>query len=95
MSRIIIPETKLNRPSETKRPFEYAAPEIGFRNKIGGAPDGITEEEFPKCPECGRPMSFYGQLDSLNDEVIIADCGLVAVFICFDCLATDSLIVSS
>ncbi len=30
-------------------------------------------------------MTFYGQLDSLNDDYIIADCGLIATFICFDC----------
>ena len=28
-------------------PFKWADPEIGKRNKIGGIPDGIKEEDFP------------------------------------------------
>ncbi len=30
-------------------------------------------------------MSFYGQLDSINDDICIADAGLISVFICFKC----------
>jgi len=30
-------------------------------------------------------MSFYGQLDSLNDEFCIADTGRICVFLCFSC----------
>ena len=30
-------------------------------------------------------MTFYGQFDSLNDVICIADAGLVYVYLCFDC----------
>ena len=30
-------------------------------------------------------MTFYGQLDSISDEIVLADVGLVFVFVCFDC----------
>ncbi|MBR1911338.1 MAG: hypothetical protein IJ828_03160 [Treponema sp.] len=66
-------------------PFRWASPEVGKRNKIGGLPTGIKENDYPICPCCGKKMTFYGQLDSINDDYIIADCGLIAVFICFDC----------
>ena len=39
-------------------------------------------------------MTFYGQLDSVNDEVILGDCGLVYVFVCFDCLTADAFVQS-
>lgn len=29
-------------------------------------------------------MTFYGQLDSISDAIVLADCGIVYVFICFD-----------
>ena len=88
-----IPEVNLLR-SDTSKPFKWASPEIGFRNKIGGIPNGIPESDFPNCKDCGKQMTFYGQLDSLSDEVVIADCGTIAVFVCFDCFTTQSIIVS-
>jgi len=39
-------------------------------------------------------MSFYGQLDSINDEFRIADVGLVSVFICFECNEVKAEIAS-
>jgi len=39
-------------------------------------------------------MTFYGQLDSINDEFILADCGLVYVFVCFDCFSAQAFIQS-
>ncbi len=75
-------------------PFKWAGPEIGKRSKIGGIPIGIEESDYPKCPDCGKKMTFYGQLDSINDDYIIADCGLIAVFICFDCNEVSAEIVS-
>jgi len=39
-------------------------------------------------------MSFYGQLDSMNDEFVLADCGIIYVFVCFDCLQTKSILQS-
>ena len=91
-----LPEIFLKRMDENKKPFKYAEGlNIGFRNKIGGKPDFISESEYPLCQECNKMMSFYGQLDSVDDENIIADCGLISVFVCFDCYRTQSVIVSS
>lgn len=90
-----LPEIFLKRMDENKKTFEYADSNIGFRNKIGGKADFISESEYPLCHECNNRMSFYGQLDSIDDENIIADCGLISVFVCFNCCRTQSVIVSS
>lgn len=74
--------------------FRWATPEVGRRHRIGGEPP-VAELECPRCPSCGETMSFYGQLDSLNDEIVLADAGVVAVFVCFDCGQADALIVST
>jgi hypothetical protein len=39
-------------------------------------------------------MSFYGQLDSINEEFNIADCGLIYVFLCFDCFEAKAIVQS-
>jgi hypothetical protein len=39
-------------------------------------------------------MSFYGQLDSVGDQMTIADVGMVYVFVCFDCYETKSVLQS-
>lgn len=60
--------------------------DIGTRSKIGGVPSGQGVPEFPRCPQCGEEMSYYGQLDSLpNVQYLLADAGLALVFVCFDC----------
>jgi len=64
--------------------FKWAPDEVGKRHKLGGAPDFIQPIEWPICTICHDRMSFYAQLDSLNDEFILADCGLIYVFVCFD-----------
>lgn len=74
--------------------FLYADKKIGQRSKIGGSPDFIQEANWPICDECKQKMSFYAQLDSLNDEYCIGDCGMIYVFICFDCLETKAIIQS-
>ncbi len=51
-------------------PFRWASPEVGKRNKIGGLPTGIKENDYPICPCCGKKMTFYGQLDSINEKVV-------------------------
>jgi hypothetical protein len=71
--------------------FQYAGGEIGNRNKLGGEPDWIQGEEIPKCT-CGKKMTFYGQLDSIGDSVCLADCGMIYVFVCPDCLETKSVL---
>lgn len=67
-------------------PFRWAADDVGKRHRLGGEPSrGLRDGQWPKCPECREDMTFYGQLDSINDEFCIADAGMIYVFICFDC----------
>jgi uncharacterized protein YwqG len=95
----ILPEFKLiaepitDDAKRTPR-FKWAGPEIGTRHQLGGIPKFLQESEFPTCPDCNKEMTFYGQLDSINDDYCIADCGMIYVFICFDCLETKSIIQS-
>jgi hypothetical protein len=74
--------------------FEYAADDVGKRHQLGGEPLLLQELDWPMCPDCGKEMTFYAQLDSISDDVIIADCGMVYVFVCFDCNETKSIIQS-
>ena len=74
--------------------FKWAGADVGRRHQLGGTPTMIKESDYPICPECGQSMTFYGQLDSINDDLIIADCGTIAVFICFDCNEVKAEITS-
>jgi uncharacterized protein YwqG len=74
--------------------FNYAGGNIGQRSKVGGAPDWIQAESVPEC-SCGKPMAFYGQLDSVGDGMCLADCGMIYVFICPDCYETQSVFQSN
>jgi hypothetical protein len=40
-------------------------------------------------------MTFYAQLDSLNDEIVLGDLGMIYVFVCFDCLEVKALLQTS
>jgi hypothetical protein len=73
--------------------FKWAK-DVGLQHQLGGEPDFVQGEESPTCRECKGPMSFYAQLDSINDEYMIADCGMIYVFYCFEC-ATAEVIVQS
>jgi hypothetical protein len=75
-------------------PFSWADPEIGSRHRLGGRPTFLQEARIPACSDCGEPMTFYGQLDSINDEFNLADCGLVYVFVCFDCFTAQAFVQS-
>jgi uncharacterized protein YwqG len=75
--------------------FKWASPEIGTRHQLGGDPSFIQRDEYPICPDCGNPMTFYAQIDSVNDDICLADCGMVYVFVCFDCFKTTSFIQSN
>jgi uncharacterized protein YwqG len=75
--------------------FQWAPPEIGTRHQLGGEPNFIQREDYPVCPDCGKPMTFYAQIDSINDDVCLADCGMIYVFVCFDCNKTVSFIQSN
>ncbi len=74
--------------------FKWASPEVGARHKLGGSPDWLQRPQTPLC-SCGKTMSFYGQLDSIGDTVCIADCGMIYVFVCFDCFETSAVLQSS
>ncbi len=89
---LVLPEVRLSReaPPYGARPFKWADADIGYRSKIGGAPDFMQSERTPQCT-CGADMSFYGQLDSLNDDFNIGDCGMIYVFLCFDCLESKAV----
>lgn len=39
-------------------------------------------------------MSFYGQLDSVNDEFCVADAGMIRIFLCFECNEVKATIES-
>jgi hypothetical protein len=75
--------------------FEWADPEVGKRHRLGGAPDGLSEDDYPRCSGCGETMSFYGQLDSIGDHVVLADAGVVLVFVCFDCFTATAKVQST
>jgi hypothetical protein len=72
------------------KPFKWAGPVMGTRHQLGGEPLNLQREKWPKCPSCNEEMTFYGQLDSPNDDYCLADCGLIQVFVCFDCFQTTS-----
>jgi hypothetical protein len=74
----------LSEEAENLPGFKWAGGEVGTRHQLGGEPQWIQQDRTPICSECGEKMTFYGQLDSINDEFNLADCGLVYVFVCFD-----------
>jgi hypothetical protein len=74
--------------------FEWAAENVGRRHKLGGAPDWLQAPDIPSCPDCRKAMTFYGQLDSVGDEITLADVGMIYVFVCFDCFETKSVLQS-
>lgn len=88
----LVPEPQ-NDEAQALRPFRWAGGSIGQRHRLGGQPDFIQAPNVPTC-SCGEEMTFYAQLDSINDEFVIADCGMIYVFLCFDCLETKSVLQS-
>jgi len=89
----LVPEP-LDEETAALPPFQWADPEVGTRHQLGGSPTFLQETERPRCSNCSSAMTFYGQLDSINDEFILADCGLVYVFVCFDCFSAQAFIQS-
>jgi hypothetical protein len=75
--------------------FKWAAKVVGHRHQLGGQPVFIQEATWPACRNGHGRMTFYGQLDSINDDICIADCGMIYVFVCFDCFETTSFVQSS
>ena len=75
--------------------FKWTHGEIGRRHQLGGSPNLIQELTWPECPNGHGKMTFYSQLDSINDDFCLADCGMIYVFICLDCYESKSLVQSS
>jgi len=95
-----IPEIKLKPFAETAEArealgFRFAAEKVGRRHKIGGQPTWLQAPAIPNCESCQQPMSFYGQLDSIGDRIVLADCGIVYVFVCFGCFTSQSVLQSA
>jgi hypothetical protein len=74
--------------------FESAAEEVGQRHQLGGEPHWLQRDATPVCRECGERMTFYGQLDSINDDIVLADTGLVYVFVCFNDFEAQAIVQS-
>jgi uncharacterized protein YwqG len=89
----LVPEPQ-NDDARNLPKFKWAKKEVGTRHQLGGEPNFLQNEPWPKCPTCQKRMTFYGQLDSINDELCIADCGMIYVFVCFDCFQTASMVHS-
>lgn len=84
----------LNEEARQLPGFEWAKEDIGKRHKLGGLPDFVRIEDYPKCAHCNEVMMFYAQLDSINDDYVIADCGVISVFLCFECIEVQTVIGS-
>jgi hypothetical protein len=85
----LIPEP-LNDEAAALPPFKWGGEDIGRRHRLGGHPELIQSPNVRKC-SCGKDMAFYAQLDSINDEIVLADCGMIYVVVCFDCFETKSV----
>jgi Domain of unknown function (DUF1963) len=89
----LVPEPQ-NDEARNLPKFKWADKEIGTRHQLGGEPHFLQSESWPECPRCREKMTFYGQLDSVNDDICIADCGMIYVFVCLDCYETASMVHS-
>jgi hypothetical protein len=67
--------------------------DMNTRHRLGGRPDFIEGEEIPVCA-FGNPMTFYAQLDSVSEECMLADRGMIYVFVCFNCFETKAVLQS-
>jgi hypothetical protein len=72
--------------------FQWAGDAVGQRHQLGGEPTWRQGEATPVCRACGERMTFYGQLDSIGDDIALADVGLVYVFVCFNDFEAQALV---
>lgn len=99
MTKTSIPPFKLvaqplNEEAKRLQKFKWAPDDIGSRHRLGGEPYFLQDREHPQCKLCHKDMTFYAQLDSINDDYIVADCGMIYVFLCFDCFEVVSFVQS-
>ncbi|MBO9467451.1 hypothetical protein J7443_19585 [Tropicibacter sp. R15_0] len=67
---------------------------VGKRHQLGGQATYLQDAYVPNCPSCAEPMVFYGQLDSIDDNICLADAGLIHVWLCKACFETKSVLQS-
>jgi hypothetical protein len=84
----------LDEEAESAVGFREAASDVGLRHRLGGDPTFIQGGYFPTCSSCAERMTFFAQLDSVGDDLCLADCGILYVFVCFDCFTSESFIQS-
>ena len=108
----ILPEFRVTltrlKDGESAYPVEGSRREhLGQRTKLGGKPDWDQNDETPECPDCGAPMTFVAQVDSvehqsklnphsvnaLSDDQkwMFGDVGMIYVFFCLGCNTTSSV----
>ena len=78
----------LNEAAKNLPKFKWAGDNIGTRHQLGGEPTYIQAKIHPVCPDCKEKMTFYAQLDSIND------CGMIYVFVCLECNTVEAFIES-
>ncbi len=64
-------------------PYETHTPIYFEVSQIGGFPGWLQEPEYPRCPDCGLPMIFLGQLSF--GEIKKTSEGVQYTFICALC----------
>jgi len=96
---------RFERVPEGERNYPPYPENLGLRSKLGGGPDWDQGDETPTCPKCGEPMSFVGQIDSIDNNkdlnprrqkhrelaFMFGDVGMIYVFFCFDCCESKSV----
>lgn len=58
-----------------------AGAEPGSRKFLGGAPDGLEPNDWPRCQTCEQPMSHLLQTDELTADLALGE-QLLNVFMC-------------
>lgn len=86
----LVPEP-LDDDAQSLPGFKWAGPEVGHRHLLGGRPPNMTEQ---MC-SLGHTMTFYAQIDSINDEFSLADAGVIHVHVCFECFETKAILIST
>jgi hypothetical protein len=97
---------KFERVRKGEQAYPSYPENLGLRSKLGGRPDWVQgNNDTPSCPKCREPMSFVGQIDSIehNDDrnphkqnhrdqdFMFGDVGMIYVFLCFECGETQSV----
>jgi uncharacterized protein YwqG len=90
----LVPEPQ-NDEAQNLKKFKWAPSEVGTRHQLGGEPNFLQKSPWPHCRNGHGKMTFYGQLDSINDDICLADCGMIYVFVCLDCFESSSFVQSA